>query len=136
MLVECKYYFCYYVGMAKNTKKSIPKQQRRSPCPIACSLDILGDKWTLLIVRDLIFGRSRFKEMALSPEKPPTNILSERLERLVANGIVEKTAASDGTKHLAYKLTEKGVALRPILETVRDWGLNWVPGTAAKIVAR
>ena len=122
--------------MAKNTKKSPPKQQRRSPCPIACSLDILGDKWTLLIVRDLIFGRSRFKEMALSPEKPPTNILSERLDRLVANGIVERTAASDGTKHRAYKLTDKGAALRPILEAVRDWGLNWIPGTEAKLGAR
>jgi DNA-binding HxlR family transcriptional regulator len=122
--------------MAKNAKKLPLKQQRRSPCPIACSLDVLGDKWTLLIVRDLIFGRSRFKEMALSPEKPPTNILSERLYRLEVNGIVEKTAASDGTKHLAYKLTQKGVALRPILESVRDWGLNWIPGTEAKIRAR
>jgi DNA-binding HxlR family transcriptional regulator len=122
--------------MKKNTKKISPQQQLRSPCPIACSLDILGDKWTLLIVRDLIFGRSRFKEMVLSPEKPPTNILAERLNRLLANGIVERTASSDGTKHLAYKLTDKGIALKPILETVRDWGLNWIPGTQAKLGAR
>jgi DNA-binding HxlR family transcriptional regulator len=80
-----------------------------------------------------MFGRSRFKEIVLSPEKPPTNILTERLNRLIAHGIVERTSASDGSKHLAYKLTKKGNALKPILETVRDWGLAWLPGTEAKI---
>jgi DNA-binding HxlR family transcriptional regulator len=119
--------------MKNNKKKLESKQQVRSPCPIACALDILGDKWTLLIVRDLSLGRSRFKEMVQSPEKPPTNILTDRLNRLLENGIVERTASSDGTKHLAYKLTDKGQALRPILEAVKDWGLNWLEGTEAKM---
>lgn len=119
--------------MTKQTEKSFRSLSRRSPCPVACSLDILGDRWTLLVVRDLILGRSRFKEMVSAPEGPPTNILTDRLNRLVANGIVERTASSDGTKHLAYKLTKKGDALRPILESVRDWGLNWIPGTQAKM---
>jgi DNA-binding HxlR family transcriptional regulator len=119
--------------MKKKSEKQLLQSQRRSPCPVSCSLDIFGDKWTLLIIRDLIFGRSRFKEMAMSPEKPPTNILTERLNRLVSSGILEKTPSKDGTKHLAYKLTDKGLALKPILESIRNWGLNWLPETEAKL---
>jgi DNA-binding HxlR family transcriptional regulator len=114
----------------KKKGKCSNKDERRSPCPIACGLDIFGDRWTLLVVRDLFFGRSRFKEMATSPEEPPTNILSERLQRLLDHGIVEQVAASDGTLHRGYQLTKKGQALRPILESIRDWGLRWEEGTA------
>jgi DNA-binding HxlR family transcriptional regulator len=122
--------------MPIKTKKQIKKEGRRSPCPIACSLDIIGDRWTLLVIRDLILGRSRFKEMIASPEEPPTNILTDRLNRLVAGEIVERTAASDGTKHLAYALTAKGRALKPVLQSMRDWGLDWIEGTEAKMTAR
>ena len=99
--------------------------ERRSPCPVACSLDVLGDRWTLLVVRDLILGRTRFRDFAASPEGIPTNILSDRLERLLQHGIVEQIPADDGTKRLGYRLTEKGRALRPILKAMRDWGLAW-----------
>lgn len=102
---------------------------RRSPCPVACSLDVLGDRWTLLIVRDLILGRTRFKDFTASPEGIPTNILSDRLERLLRHGIVEQVPASDGTKRLGYQLTMKGLALRPLLTAMRDWGLKWEKGT-------
>jgi len=98
---------------------------RRSPCPIACSLDILGDRWTLLVIRDLVLGRTRFRDFTASPEGIPTNILSERLERLLRHGIVEQIAAHDGTKRFAYRLTQKGESLRPVLKAVRDWGLAW-----------
>lgn len=98
---------------------------RRSPCPVACSLDVFGDRWTLLIVRDLLFGRARFKDFVASSERIPTNILTERLERLLAHDIIEKIPAEDGTKRLAYRLTEKGKALRPVVKTMRDWGLAW-----------
>ena len=74
--------------------------------------------------------------MVLSPEKPPTNILADRLTRLVRSGLVERTAASDGTKHLAYTLTAKGKALKPVLESMRDWGVEWVEGTKARMTAR
>lgn len=104
---------------------------RRSPCPVACSLDIFGDRWTLLIVRDLSLGRTRFKEFTASPEGIPTNILAERLERLLAHGVVEQIPAEDGTKRLAYRLTEKGQALGPVLEAMRDWGLAWDKTTRA-----
>ncbi|SDS40776.1 helix-turn-helix domain-containing protein [Opitutus sp. GAS368] len=104
---------------------------RRSPCPVACSLDLFGDRWSLLVIRDLALGRQRFKEFMASPEGIPTNILSERLERLQNHGIVELTGAADGSKHPAYQLTAKGRALGPVLKSIRDWGLNWEKGTQA-----
>ena len=116
--------------MAKKTAKSAAAA-RRSPCPVACSLDILGDRWTLLVIRDLLFGRTRFKEFSASPEGIPTNILSERLVRLQQHEIVEQIPALDGTKRLAYQLTAKGRALGPLLASMRDWGLKWEKGTRA-----
>lgn len=103
--------------------------ERRSPCPVACALDVFGDRWTLLVIRDLFLGRARFREFAASPENIPTNILSERLERLLQQGIIEQIPAADGTKRLAYSLTKKGKALGPILISMRDWGLQWEKGT-------
>ena len=108
-------------------KKGVTAQ--RSPCPVACSLDIFGDRWTLLIVRDLFFGRTRFKDFAASPEGIPTNILTDRLERLLERRIIEQMPAADGTKRLAYRLTKKGKALGPVLKTMRDWGLAWDKST-------
>jgi DNA-binding HxlR family transcriptional regulator len=98
---------------------------------VACTLDVLGDRWTLLVVRDLFLGRSRFKEFEASPEGIPTNILSERLARLVQQGIAEQVPAGDTPKRMAYALTEKGRALTPVLRAMRDWGLDWVAGTKA-----
>lgn len=104
---------------------------RRSPCPLACSLDVFGDRWTLLVVRDLLFGDRRFKDLAAAPEGIPTNLLSDRLHRLLAQGIIAQVSPADGSKHLAYQLTPKGEALRPLLAAMRDWALAWVPGTQA-----
>jgi len=103
-------------------------QYRRSPCPVACSLDILGDRWTLLVIRDLYFGASRFKDFAASPEKIPTNILSDRLTRLLEHGVIEQIPVAGSPKRLAYQLTEKGKGLLPILKALRDWGLKWEKG--------
>ncbi len=110
--------------------------KRRSPCPVACLLDIVGDRWTLLVVRDLMLGRSRFKEFAASPESVPTNILSDRLRRLLEHGIVRQLPAAEGAKHLAYQLTPKGEALRPVLKSMRQWGLEWEQGTQVLMEAR
>ena len=112
-------------------KKGVAASRRRSPCPVSCSLDIFGDRWTLLIVRDLFLGRSRFKDFTASPEGIPTNILAERLERLLETGVIEQIPAEDGTKRLAYRLTEKGKALESVLEAIRDWGLAWDKSTRA-----
>jgi len=102
---------------------------KRSPCPVAHALDVLGDRWTLLVVRDLMLGRSRFRDFSASPEGIPTNILSDRLERLLAHQIIEQVPAQDGTKRLAYCLTKKGRSLGPLLKAMRDWGLAWDKST-------
>ena len=109
------------------TKKG--RAPKRSPCPVAYSLDIFGDRWTLLVIRDLFYGRTRFKEFAASPEGIPTNILTDRLERLLARGIIEQIPAADGTKRMAYRLTKKGKSLGPLLKAMRDWGLAWDKST-------
>lgn len=122
----------------KKARKSAGKESggtgapaRRSPCPVSCALDLFGDRWTLLVVRDLVLGKTRFKEFATSPEGIPTNILSERLERLQQGGVVEQVPATEGGKRMAYALTEKGKSLRPVLKMLRDWGLEWEDGTRA-----
>lgn len=116
----------------KNSVRSTGKntaRERRSPCPVACALDLFGDRWTLVIIRDLILGKTRFKDFVGSPERIPTNILSNRLERLQQRGIIRQVPANEGAKRMAYELTEKGASLRPVLREIRDWGLKWEEGT-------
>jgi DNA-binding HxlR family transcriptional regulator len=120
--------------MSKRSQKK-GNEARRSPCPVACTLDILGDRWTLLVVRDLFQGRGRFRDFTASPEGIPTNILSERLERLLQHGVVEQIPAADGTKRSAYRLTKKGQALGPVVAAMRDWGLAWEKGTRVMTLA-
>jgi len=100
---------------------------------VACALDLFGDRWTLLIVRDLAIGRRRFRDFVCSPEGIPTNILSERLGRLLRGGVVRQIPVVDGGKRMAYELTDKGKALRPILLSIREWGLEWESGTRALV---
>jgi DNA-binding HxlR family transcriptional regulator len=138
LLVVCKYYLWQHRLVAKSNQKRTagrPGQARRSPCPVSCSLDVLGDRWTLLVVRDLLLGRTRFRDFAGSPEGIPTNILSDRLERLLQHEIVRRIPAPDGTKRFAYSLTKKGKALRPLLEALRDWGLAWDKGSKVMLAA-
>lgn len=108
-------------------------EEHRSPCPIACTLDLIGDKWTLLVVRDLFLGRTQFKEFRASPEGIATNILTDRLGKLVEAGLAEKVVPNDGGKRATYRLTKRGRSLGPVLETVKSWGLDNIPGTAAKL---
>lgn len=104
---------------------------RRSKCPIANTLDILGDKWTLLIIRDLIMGKSKFVEFAASAERIPTNILSDRLKRLENQGIIESQFYSEHPPRLKYELTRKGKELGPVLKALVAWGVKNIPGTEA-----
>ena len=104
----------------------------RSACPVACSLDLLGDKWTLLVVRDLLLGKTTYSEFQKSPEGIPTNILAERLKRLLAAGIIEKAQYQERTKRYAYHLTAKGNDLRQVLSSMIDWGNKYIPGTVTR----
>jgi DNA-binding HxlR family transcriptional regulator len=104
--------------------------QRRSPCPVACTLDIVGDRWTLLVVRDLVLGKTTFKEFLASPERIASNTLAERLARLVEHGLVE-TRAGDRVDRVTYHLTAKGRTLKPLVRAIAKWGLANVEGTRA-----
>jgi DNA-binding HxlR family transcriptional regulator len=104
----------------------------RSPCPVACSLDLLGDRWTLLVVRDLLLGKSTYSEFQQSPEGIPTNILAERLKRLQRYGVVEKVLYQERPKRYRYRLTQKGRDLYPVLSAMIDWGNRYVPGTVTR----
>lgn len=114
----------------------MPKSRKRSPCPVACTLDLIGDKWTLLLVRDMLCGKSQYSEFTRSPERIATNILADRLEKLVAAGLVERRPASIGGSRESYHLTERGLSLLPVLQALRDWGLGHIPGTAAHMEPR
>jgi DNA-binding HxlR family transcriptional regulator len=86
------------------------------------ALDVLGDKWTLLIVRDMVFaGKSTYGQFLQSEEKMATNILADRLAGLEAQGIVSKAVAADKKSKFTYRLTEKGVAIVPILVELILW---------------
>jgi len=104
----------------------------RSPCPVACSLDLLGDKWTLLVVRDLLLGKTTYTEFQKSPEGIPTNILAERLKRLQAAGIIEKSRYQERPVRYGYHLTGKGRDLQPVLLAMIDWGNKHIPGTVPR----
>jgi DNA-binding HxlR family transcriptional regulator len=100
-----------------------PRQKRRSGCPVNLSLEILGDRWSLLVIRDLMVrGYKTFKEFQNSGEKIATNILSERLVSLEADGILTRTPDPADRRRLIYRLTEKGIALAPVVLELLIWG--------------
>lgn len=101
---------------------------RRSRCPVACTLDVLGDKWSLLVVRDVVRGKRRYAEFLESPEGIPTNILADRLKRLTASGVISSRRYSQHPPRLEYVLTPKGEELRPILRAMVDWGVRHAGG--------
>ncbi|MEO8516699.1 MAG: helix-turn-helix domain-containing protein [Flavobacterium sp.] len=100
--------------MKKNTK--------RSECPVSCMLDILGDKWSLLIIRDLIFfNKNTYGDFLKSEEKIATNILASRLQGLEENGILQKLDHPESKAKVLYTLTQKGIDLLPILLEIHFW---------------
>ncbi len=104
-------------------------KRKRSRCPVACTLDIVGDKWTLLLVRDLLLGRTHFREFSASPEKIATNILSNRLVRLQEHGLIEKFPSDVTPGKDAYRLTKKGKSLGKLVKAIVTWGLENIEGT-------
>ncbi|MGH8255348.1 MAG: winged helix-turn-helix transcriptional regulator [Steroidobacteraceae bacterium] len=103
----------------------------RSACAIANSLDIVGDKWSLLVVRDLLYGKHTYGELVDCPEGIPTNILAERLKRLEAAGILVSTPYQQRPVRYTYTLTPKGRALGEVLLAFVHWGRQHIPGTLA-----
>jgi len=108
----------------------------RSYCPINLSLELFGDSWTLLVLRDMMFGGKRhFRELLQCDERISTNILADRLNRLVENGLLTKSDDPTHKQKAIYSLTEKAITLLPIIVQIGAWGSRWVPD-AKKLDAR
>ncbi len=96
--------------------------KRRSGCPLNASVEMLGDRWSLLVIRDMmLLGRRTFKEFLGSYERPATNVLADRLRRLAAYGIIRTERDPTDGRKLIYQLTPKGIDLAPVLTELVLW---------------
>ena len=107
----------------------------RSKCPISSALDVLGDKWSLLIVRDLIiYGPRTYTQLLESPEHISTNILASRLDLLGCMRLIERVNPVAASRNNAYRLTAAGAALRPVIESLGKWAGTHLSDFHANIV--
>jgi DNA-binding HxlR family transcriptional regulator len=101
----------------------VKPSRRRSGCPVSISLETLGDRWSLLVIRDLMVrGCRTFTQFEQSDERIATNILADRLRRLERNGIISAEADPTDGRRMSYRLTEKGIDLAPLLLELLIWG--------------
>jgi DNA-binding HxlR family transcriptional regulator len=106
----------------------LPPSQPRSYCPINLSLEIFGDTWTLLVLRDMMFSKKRhFRELLQSDERISSNILADRLARLVEHGLLTKADDPSHKQKAIYSLTEKAITLLPVVVQIGAWSSRWVP---------
>jgi DNA-binding HxlR family transcriptional regulator len=113
------------------------ENQHRSNCPIAYSLDYLGDKWMLIILRDLIFtNKSSYGEFLTSEEKIATNVLANRLKQLEENGFIKSAVSPEKKNKFNYRLTEKGIDLIPVMIELMIWGSKYNPPGAAELLKK
>jgi DNA-binding HxlR family transcriptional regulator len=107
------------------------KQRTDSACPLCFCLDIFGDKWTLLIVRDsLLFGKRYYRDFLNAGEGIATNILANRLKRLVEHGLLTREDDPENTGQVIYLPTERMLALRHVLDAMMDWGHKYRADTS------
>ena len=93
-------------------------------CPVARTLDIIGDRWTVLVVRDLFLGKTRYQQLLASSPGIPPKLLSDRLKKLEQHGLVQRTVYSQHPLRAEYTLTEKGRSLEPVMMAIVRWGLE------------
>ena len=106
------------------------RQGRRSTCPISTGLELLGDRWTLLVIRDLMFaGKRHFREFLQSDEGISSNVLADRLGALLDNGLVTKSDDPTHAQKAVYSLTEKGLDLLPVIVAMSAWSQKYDPST-------
>lgn len=101
----------------------------RSACPLAATLDLVGDKWTFLIIRDIALGKHCYSELAGSAEQIPTNLLASRLKRMIEAELLIKTKYISTPPRYKYELTMAGKELMPAMLRLAQWGLRHCPGT-------
>ncbi|OJU83027.1 MAG: transcriptional regulator [Shinella sp. 65-6] len=107
------------------------KDTRRSGCPIKLTLEILGDRWSLIVLRDMMFGNRRhFRELLTGSEEGiASNILADRLRRLLAEGLITRADDPSHRQKAIYSLTEMGIALVPVFAMMGAWGRRFLPVT-------
>jgi DNA-binding HxlR family transcriptional regulator len=114
-------------------RRAPDRSDLRSACPIAGALDLIGDAWTLLVIRDLLFyDKHRFADFLDSPEHISTNILAERLKRLEERRLVERRRYQERPPRDEYFLTARGHDLLPVLRELITWGQTHIDGTARR----
>ena len=106
---------------------------QRSDCPIACALDVIGDKWTMLVVRDLFRGKKRFSEFMDVGEGMKSNILANRLKRLERSGLLVKSPYQDNPVRYEYQLSASGQDLLPLMKEIIYWANRNIPGTTTPL---
>ena len=116
-------HFLALVNPLRYNLSRMPKPYNQT-CPIAQALDVVGDRWTLLILRDLFLGRRRFGELLASSPGIPPKLLSGRLKRLQQRGLIERAVYSQYPLRAEYRLTDEGLTLAPVLEAILTWGLE------------
>ena len=108
------------------------RTDRKSHCPVNFALETVGDPWSLLVVRDIVFhGKHAFGEFLASEERITTSVLADRLATLVRTGILAKRRSAADRRKESYSLTEKGLALIPVLVELANWGVGHDPDVAA-----
>lgn len=105
-------------------------KSNRSTCPVACALETVGDRWSFIIIRDLILGATKYGDFLKSPENITTNILADRLKKMEMSGIITKEPYQENPLRYEYSLTEKGQDLTGVLRELINWGLTYIEGTS------
>jgi DNA-binding HxlR family transcriptional regulator len=114
-------------GRASQRTVRADSQAFRSGCPLASALDVVGDRWSLLIIRGLMVGNSRYVDFLKDPEGIATNILASRLGHLEQEGLIERVPRSDKQGPNRYRLTRKGADLLPAMQALAEWGKAHLP---------
>ena len=107
----------------------MPRLRRRSRCPVACTLDLVGDRWTLLVIRDLFLAANILTNSSDPPKASRRNVLSARLARLIKEELASKQPDPNDKRRSTYHLTEKGRSLHEVLVPLVNWGLRNLPKT-------
>ena len=116
--------------VSRRNRAKLKLQESRSACPISAALELVGDKWSLLVIRDLLFrGKTQFGELLDASEGISTNILTQRLNKLEASGIIERQPYQENPVRYSYTLTRRGLELEPVLLELIDWGNRHIKGT-------
>jgi len=112
------------------------RKDMRSGCPVNLSLEIFGDRWTLLVLRDIIFtGARHFRELLAGPERISSNVLTDRLSALVEHGLLTRTGDPSHKQKVTYSLTEQAIDLVPVFVQLGAWGTRYLPA-GAEFIAR